>query len=65
MIPGTSKKLSTSGPVALVTITKMAQTIQEKYGIVLEKYYLCQYGTQQNSIFRHLYVLGTMFFVFL
>ena len=47
MVSGTSKKWSKSGPVALLIITKMLQTIQENYGIILEKYYLCQYGTQK------------------
>ena len=47
MILGTSNILSKSGPVALLIITKMAQTIQEKYGNILGKYDLCQYGTQE------------------
>ena len=51
MISGTSEIWSKSGPVALLTITKMVQRIQEKYRIVLETYYLCQYGTQTNLSF--------------
>ena len=47
MILGTSIFLSKSGPADLLTITKMLQTIQEKYGNILEKYYLCKYETQQ------------------
>ena len=47
MIPGTSKILLKSGPVYLLAITKMLQNIQENDGIILEKYYLCQYGTQK------------------
>ena len=54
-------KLSKSGPVDLLTITKIAKKIQENYGIILETYYLCQYGTQQIENFRKMYVLGTMF----
>ena len=45
MILGTSKILSKSGPVDLLIITKMRQRIQEKYGIILGKYYVCQSGT--------------------
>ena len=47
MIPGTSNILSKSGPGDLRIITKMLQNIQENYGIILEKYYFCQYGTQK------------------
>ena len=61
MILGTSKMLSKSGPAALRSITKMFQNIQENYGIILEKYYLCQDGTQQFENVRKLYVLSTMF----
>ena len=38
MIAGTSKMLSKSGPVDLLTIAKTLQTIQEKYGNILDKY---------------------------
>ena len=60
MILGTSKTWSKSGPADLLTITRIAQRIQEKYGIILEPYYLCQYGTQKSKIFEQMYVLGTM-----
>ena len=59
MILGTSKIWSKYGPVDLLTITKMLQNIQEKYGTVLDKYYLCQSGTQKNVFFL-MYVLGTI-----
>ena len=63
MICETSICLSKYGPVDLLTITEMPQNIQEKYGIILDKYYLCQYGTQEiSNIFEKLYVLGTMRF---
>ena len=48
MILGTSICLSKSGPGDLPIIFKMLHKIQEKYGIILEKYYLCQSGTQNN-----------------
>ena len=62
MIPGTSKILSKSGPGDLLTITKMLQKIQEKYGIILKKYYffisqlsgtskISQIWTHQTPIF--------------
>ena len=61
MILGTSKILSKSGPTTLPIITKMFQKIQEKYGIILEEYHLCQYGTNLFGIlFEKMYVLGTM-----
>ena len=64
MIWGTSIFLSNSGPVALRTITKMLQKIQEKYGNILGKYYLCQYGTQKSKMFeKQMYVPGTIFVV--
>ena len=47
MIPGTSKTLSKSGPGDLRIITKMLQETQEKYGIILEKYYFWQYETSE------------------
>ena len=40
MILGTSKSWSKSGPGDLLTITKMAQRIQEKYGIIFNKYFV-------------------------
>ena len=43
-------------------ITKMLQKIQENYGTILGKYYLCQYGTQEIENVRKMYVLGTMLF---
>mgnify|MGYP000545237356 CR=1 FL=1 len=49
MISGTQKIWSKSGPVDLITITKMLQNIQENYGIILEKYYVCQSGTSHIS----------------
>ena len=52
MISGTANIWSKSGPVNLLTITKMLQKIQEKYGVILEKYYLCQYWTQQDATNR-------------
>ena len=62
MISGTSNILLKSGPGDLLTITKMLQKIQEKYGIILEKYYLCQYGTHKIlKTFGKLHVLGTIF----
>ena len=36
MISGTSEKLSKSGPGYLLIITKMAQKLQETYGIIFE-----------------------------
>ena len=51
MILGTSKTWSKSGPGALRIITKMLQKIQKKYGIILDKYYCCQSGTQTNRKF--------------
>ena len=48
MILGTSKFLSKSGPADLLIITKRLQRIQENYGIILDKYYFCQYGTQNK-----------------
>ena len=62
MIWGTSNILLKSGPVTLLSITKILQRKQEKYGIILGKYYLCQSGTQENRKHRKMYVLGTMFF---
>ena len=54
MIPGTSKMLSKYGPGDLLTITKMAQKIQENYGIILETYYVCQSGTHKIlDLFEH------------
>ena len=52
MIRGTSKIWSKTGPVDLLIITEMLQRIQEKYGISLVKYYLCQYGTQEKRLFE-------------
>ena len=49
MIPGTLNFLSKSGTVALRIITKMLQKIQENYGLILEKYYLCQSWTHKIS----------------
>ena len=46
MFLGTSEILLKYGPVDLLVITKMLQKIQENYGIVLDNYYLCEYGTQ-------------------
>ena len=51
MILEISKIWSKSGPVDLLTITKMQRKIRETYGIILDKYYLCQSGTQAISIF--------------
>ena len=62
MIPGTSKILSKSGPVDLLTITKMLQTIQENYGIILGTSYFVNFGTQKTKTFEELYVLGTIGF---
>ena len=64
MIPGTSKILSKSGPGDLLIITKMLQKIQEKYGIILEKYYFVNMGLKNFENFRNLYVLGTICFRF-
>ena len=64
MISGTSKIWSKSGPVDLLTITKMLQRIQEKYGIILEQYYICQSGTKKSKSFEEMYVLGARVFVF-
>ena len=63
MISRTSKIWSKSGPVTLPIITTMLQRIQEKYGIILEKYYVCQSGTQDFvHISEKMYVLGTRVF---
>ena len=65
MILGTSIFLSKSGPGDLRIITKMLQKLQEKYGIILDKYYFCQSGTSKNWKNWNLYVPGTRFFRFL
>ena len=45
-----------SGPVDLLIITKMLQTIQEKYGNILDKYYFRQSGTHIFlKIFEHVH----------
>ena len=62
MIWGTSTILSKYGPVDLLIITEMLQKIQEYYGSILVKYYVCQSGTQQiSNMFGQMYVLGTIF----
>ena len=52
MISATSKIWSKPGPVDLLTITKMAQKMEEKYGIILAKYDLCQCETQEIENLR-------------
>ena len=51
MISGTYDFLSKSGPVDLLIITKLLQRNKKVDGTILEKYDLCQYGTQQNQKF--------------
>ena len=34
----------------------MRKKIQQKYGIILEKYYLCKSGTRENGKFEILYL---------
>ena len=46
MISGTSKILSKFGPVALPITTKLLQKYKNKYGDILEKYYLWKSETQ-------------------
>ena len=63
MIWGTSKIWSKSGPVDLLTITKMAQRIQGNYGIILKTYYFpyLNFPKLRNSLksglTKHLFVL--------
>ena len=49
MILGTSKVLSKSGPVDLLTITKMLKKMQEKIWNHPGKYYLCKSWTHEIS----------------
>ena len=52
MILGTSKILSKSGPVDLLTITNMLQKIQEKYGIILENIIYANLGLKNRTFPR-------------
>ena len=61
-LPRTSKILSKYGPVALQFITKMLQKIQEKYGDILETYYLCKYGTRKLKMFENVCTRYHVFF---
>ena len=49
MIPRTSKICSKSGPGVLLIITKMAQRIQENYGVIFKKYYFLIYEYMEIS----------------
>ena len=65
MISGTSTIWSKSGPVALLIITKMLQTIQEKLwnhpGTIL---FMSIWDSTKIEHFRNIYVIGTVFSVF-
>ena len=61
MISGTSKILSKSGPVALLTITKTLQRIQENYGIILANFIYVNMGLKKTKMFGDMYVLCTRF----
>ena len=67
MISGTSNIWSTSGPVDLLIITKMAQTIQDKYGIILKPYYFHIWESDISDFFeifeRHIHQLFRTYFV--
>ena len=52
MIFGTSICLSKSGPVDLLTITKMLQRIQEKYGDILEHIIFVNLGLMFLKMFE-------------
>ena len=62
MILGSSKIWLKSGPVDFRITTKMLQRIQEKYGIIMGKDYLCESGTY--VFVSKMYVLGTMCFLY-
>ena len=63
MIPGTSEVLSKSGPVDLLTITKILQKYKKKYGIILGKIIYVNLGLTKFRKFlnsgptKHLFVL--------
>ena len=50
MISGTSKILSISGPVDLLTITRMLQQIQETSGNILDTFYFCKSGNNKLKL---------------
>ena len=52
MILGTSRIWSKSGPVTLLTITKMPQRIQAKYGDILENIIYVNMGLKKNESFQ-------------
>ena len=70
VIWGTSKIWSKSGPVDLLSITKMLQKIREQlweHPGNIYIYMFCQFGTHKILffLFGNMYVLGTMRFAFL
>ena len=60
MISGTSTFLSKSGPVNLLTITKMLQTIQEHMETSWTNIIVVNLGLTKILNFSKMYVLGIM-----
>ena len=62
MISGTSKTWSKSGPVDLLTITKMLSKIQDNYGHILENIIFVNLGLKKLKTFEN---ICPMYHVFL
>ena len=64
MIWGTSKMLSASGPVDLLTITKMLQQMQNNMGASWKHIIIVNLGLTKCWELSKMYVLGTMMFFY-